>query len=74
MGSSPPAVGAAATAATAAGGVPGRLDGNGIRAAPVVGAPAAPSADRPAQLHARDAVADHAVDLDRGGAGGGCVA
>jgi len=74
MGSSPQTAGIAAAAAAAAGGVLGRLDGNGTRAATVVGAAAFSSADRPAALDARDSVADPAVDLDRRGAGGGCVA
>jgi len=74
MGSSPPTAGAAAVAAAAAGGVPGRLGGSGTPAAAVVGAAAFSSADRPAALDARVAVADLAVDLERRGAGGGCVA
>jgi len=74
MGSSPPTAGAAAVAAVAAGGVPGRLGGSGTRAAAVVGTAAWSSADRPAALDAREAVADTAVDLDRRGAGGGCIA
>jgi len=61
-------------AAAAAGGVPGRLGGSGTRAAAVVGAAALSSADRPSALDAREAVADPAVDLDRRGAGGGCIA
>ena len=40
----------------------------------MVGAAAFSSADRPAALEAREAVADPAVDSDRRGAGGGCVA
>jgi len=32
------------------------------------------SADRPAALDAREAVADLAMDFDRRGAGGGCIA
>jgi len=72
MGSSPPTAGGAAAAA--AGGVLGRPGGNGTRAAAVVGAAAFSSADLPAALHAREAVADPAVDLNRRGAGGGCVA
>jgi len=74
MGSSPPTAGAAAVAAAAASGVPGRLDGSGTRAAAVVRAAALSSADRPAALDARKAVADPAVVLDRRGAGGGRVA
>ena len=74
MGSSPPTAGAAADAAVAAGGVPGRLCGRGTRAGIVVGAAARSSADRPAALDAREAVADPAEDLDRRGAGGGCIA
>jgi len=74
MGSSPSTAGAAAAAAAAAGGVRGRLGGSGTRAAAVEGAAALSSADRPAALDAREAVADPVVDLDRRGAGGGCVA
>ena len=74
MGSSPPTAGAAADAAVAAGGVPGRLSGRGTRAGVVVGVAARLSADRPAALDAREAVADPAEDLDRRGAGGGCIA
>jgi len=74
MGSSPPPAGAASAAADAAGGVPGRLAGNGTRAAAVVGAAASSSADRPVALDAQEAVSDPAVALDRQGAGGGCVA
>jgi len=74
MGSSPTTAGVAAAATAAAGGVPGRIGGNGTRAAAVVGAAAFSSADRPADRDAREAVADFAVDLDRRGAGGGCVA
>jgi len=74
IGSFPPTAGAAAVAAAAAGGVPGRLGGSGTRAAAVVAAAAFSSADRPAALNAREAVADPAVDLDRRGAGGRCVA
>jgi len=74
LGSFPPTAGAAAAATAAAGGVPGRLGGNGTRVTAVVGATAFSSADRPAALDAREAVADPAVDLDRRGAGGGCVA
>jgi len=73
MGSSPRTA-CAAAAAAAAGGVPGRLGGNGTRAAAVAGAAAFSSADRPAALDAREAVADPAVDLDRRGAGAGGVA
>jgi len=51
-------------ATVAAGGVPGRLGGRGTRAVAVVGAAAWSSADRPAALDAREAVADPAVDLD----------
>jgi len=40
MGSSPPTAGAAVVTAVAAGGVPGRLGGNGTRAGAVVGAAA----------------------------------
>ena len=58
MGSSPPTAGAAVVAAVAAGGVPGRLSGRGTRAGAVVGAAAWSSADRPAALDAREAVAD----------------
>jgi len=71
MDSAPPTPGAAAAAAAAAGGVPGRLGGNGTRADEVVAAAAFSSADRPAALAAREAVADPAVDLGRRGAGGG---
>jgi len=74
MRSSPPTAGAAVVAAVAAGGVPGRLGGSGTRAGAVVGGAAWSSADRPAALDAREAVADRAVDLDRRGAGGGCIA
>jgi len=74
MGSSPPTAGASVVAAVAAGGVPGRLSGRGTRAGAVVRAAAWSSADRPAALDAREAVADPAVDLDRRGAGGGCIA
>jgi len=74
MGSSPPTAGAAAAAAAAAGGVPGRLGGNGTRAAAVIGAVAFSSADRPAALDVWEAVAEPAVDLDRRGVGGCCVA
>jgi len=74
MGSSLPTAGAAVVAAVAAGGVPGRLGGSGTRAGAVVGAAAWSSADRPAPLDAREAVADPAVDLDRRRAGGGCIA
>jgi len=74
MGSSPPTAGAAAVAAAAAGWVPGRLSGSGTRAAAMVGASAFSSADRPAALDAREAVADPAGDLDRRAAGGGRVA
>ena len=74
MGSSPRTAGAAVVAAVAAGGVPGRLGGRGTRACAVEGAAAWSSADRPAALDAREAVADPAVDLDRRGAGGGCIA
>jgi len=74
MGSSPPIAGAAVGAAVAAGGVPGRLGGRGTRAGAVEGAAAWSSADRPAALDAREAVADPAVDSDRRGAGGGCIA
>jgi len=74
MGSCPRTACAAAAAAAAAGGVPGRLGGNGTRAAAVAGAAAFSSADRPAALDAWEAIADPAVDLDRRGAGGGCVA
>jgi len=73
MGSSPPTAGAAAASAAAAGGVPGRIGGNGTRAAAVVGAAAFLSADRSAALDAREAVAHLAVDLDRRMACGGCV-
>jgi len=73
MGSSPPTAGAAAAVAAAAGGVPGRLVGNGTRAATLVGAATFSSADSPAALDAREAVADPALDLDRRGAGNGCV-
>jgi len=66
MGSSPASRGAA----SAAGGVPGRLGGSGTRAAAVRG-PAAPSpVDRVAALDTREADADPAVDLDRRGGGG----
>jgi len=74
MGSFLPPSDIAAAAAGAAGGVPGRLSENGTRAATVVRAAAFSSADCPAALDARDAVADPIVDLDRRGAGGGCVA
>jgi len=74
MRSSPPAAGAATVATAAAGGVPGLLGGSGTRAAAVLGAAAFSSADRPAAHDAREAVADPAVDMDRRGAGGGCVA
>jgi len=74
MGSSPRTACAAAAAAAAAGGVPGRLGGNGTRAAAVAGAAAFSSADGPAALDAREAVADPSVDLNSRGAGGGCVA
>jgi len=74
MESSPRTACAAVAAAAAAGGVPGRLGGNGTRAAAVAGAAAFSSPDRPAALDAREAVADPAVDLDRRRAGGGCIA
>ena len=74
MRSCPPTAGTAPVAAVAAGGVPGRLEGSGTRAAAVVGAAAWSSADRPAARDAREAVADPAVDLDRRRAGGGCIA
>jgi len=74
MGSSPPTAGAAAVAAVASGGVPGRLGASGTRAAAVVGAAAWSSADRRAAFDAQEAVADPAVDLNRRGAGGGCIA
>jgi len=74
MGSSPSTAGAAAVATVAAGGVPGRLGGSGTRAGAAVGAATLSSADRPAALDAREAVADPAVDLDRQGAGGGGIA
>jgi len=73
MGSSPRTT-CASAAAAAAGGVPGRIGGNGTRAAVVAGAAAFSSADRPAALDAREAVADPAVGLDGRGAGGWCVA
>jgi len=74
MGSSLPSPGAATAAAAAAGGVPGRLGGSGTRAAAVRGTAASSSADRIAALDAREAHADHAVDLDRRGGGRGWVA
>jgi len=67
MGSSPPSPGAA----SAAGGVPGRLGGSGTRAAAVRGPAAASPADRVAALDAREADADPAVDLDGRRGGGG---
>jgi len=70
MGSSPLSPGTAAAATAAAGGVPGRLGGNGTRTAAVRGTTASSSADRVAALDARKADADPAVGLDRGGGGG----
>jgi len=74
MGSPPPLLGAAMAAAAAAGGVPGWLGGSGTRAPAVRCAVASTSADRVAARDAREADADPAVDLDRRGGGGGCVA
>jgi len=74
MASSPPTAGAAASAATATGGVPSRLGGNGKRAAAGIGAAAFTSADCPAALDALEAVTYPAADLGRRGAGGGGVA
>ena len=74
MGSSPQTAGSAATAAAAAGGVPGRLGGNVTRAAAGIGAAAFSSADRRAARDARETVADPAVDLGWRGAGGCGVA
>jgi len=71
MGSSPPSPGAAAAAA---GGVLGRLGGSGTRAAAVRGPAAFLSAVRVAALDARETDTNPAVDLDRQGGGGGCVA
>jgi len=70
MGSSPPSSGAGVAATAAARGVPGRLGGSGTRSAAGRGTAASSSADRVAALDAREADADHAVDLDRRGGGG----
>jgi len=67
MGSSPASPGAA----SAAGGVAGRLGGSGTRAAAERGPAASSSADRVGALDAREADADPTVDLDRRGGGGG---
>jgi len=70
MGLSP----ASAGAAPAAGGVTGRLGGSGTRAAAKPDPTASSPVDRVGALNARKADADPAVDLDRRGGGGGCVA
>ena len=59
-----------AGAASAAGGVPGRLGGSGTRAAAVRGTASSSLADRVATIDAREANADPADDSDRRKGGG----